>query len=491
MTGKNNIIYILVDQQRFDMLGAYGNTIVKTPNIDKLRDDGILFSNAFTPTALCGPARTSLFTGCIPTKHGVTRNAEKGIPVREKADPDPDLPVITDYLEGYEKIYLGKWHIAETKLPEDYGFTGHNFAHYGFPGSGFYKNLVFDQGPGERNEYRDWIKNKGFAVPEVSEAFFGNNPNLQVQELRARLDCPVEATIPSYLADEAIEYTRRSSEVQKPFLMLLNFWGPHTPCMVPEPYYSMYEPSSIPEDPAFDESFRGKPIHQKHISQMWGVHDLPWAEWQKIIARYYGYISLIDSQIGRFIDYLKEQELYDNSMIVFTADHGDAMGSNRLIEKGSFMYDTSYKIPMIIKPAGKRKIDKTCDEFVYLHDLFPTAIESAGETPPELDQAKSLLPLINGREGYPGRKYVYGQFTAHFSEFNQRMIRTEKYKFIFNSPTFGELYDLEKDPHEMENCISKPEYTGIRKELISELLGEMKRLDDPLYGWFSRIRDVY
>ena len=108
---KPNIIYIVVDQQRCDMLGAYGNSIVRTPNIDKLREDGILFTNAFTPTAICGPARTSLFTGCVPTTHGVTKNAEDKVSNRANADPLPEIPVLTDYLDGYEKIYLGKWHI--------------------------------------------------------------------------------------------------------------------------------------------------------------------------------------------------------------------------------------------------------------------------------------------------------------------------------------------------------------------------------------------
>lgn len=491
MPGKTNIIYIMVDQQRFDMLGAYGNAIVKTPNIDSLRRDGILFSNAFTPTAICGPARTSVFTGRVPTSHGVIRNAEENVFGRAKADPLPELPVITDFLDGYEKIYLGKWHIAETRLPEDYGFAGHNFAHYGFPGSGYYKNLVFNQGPGKKNEYRDWMERKGFAVPEVSEQFFGNNPNLQIQELRAKLNCTEEATIPSYLADEAIAYTADAASSGKPFFLWLNFWGPHTPCMVPEPYYSMYNPKDIPVDSAFNESFENKPVHQKHVSQMWGVHELPWEEWQKIIARYYGYITLIDKNIGRFINFLKEQKLYDNSLIVFTADHGDAMGSNRLIEKGEFMYDTSYKIPMIIKPAGKIKRNRTCNEFVYLHDLFPTAIEAAGETPPDLDQAQSLLSLINGKRESTGRDYVYGQFTAHFTDFHQRMIRTDEFKFIFNGPTSGELYDLRKDPHEMINHISNPKYSAVKKELIDLLLTEMKRLNDPLLEWFERIKDVY
>ncbi len=491
MSVKPNIIYIMVDQQRFDMLGAYGNTIVKTPNIDKLREDGILFTNAYTPTALCGPARTSLFTGRVPTSHGVTRNAEDNKVNRAKADPVPGIPVLSDFLEGYEKIYRGKWHIAETRLPRDYGFKGHNFAHYGFPGSRFYKNLVFDQGPGEENEYRDWVLKKGFDIPEVTEQFFGNNPNLRVQELRAKLDCSPEATIPAFLAEEAVKYTAGAAQKGGPFFMWLNFWGPHTPCMVPEPYYSMYNPSDIPVDPAFEEDFQGKPVHHKHVSEMWGVNELPWEEWQEIIARYYGYITLIDDSIGRYIDYLKEAGLYDNSLIVFTADHGDAMGSNRLIEKGEFMYDTSYKIPMIIKQPGGRRAESISDEFVYLHDLFPTAIDAAGEEVPTLYQAESLLPLIEERTDSTGRGYVYAQFTAHFTDFNQRMIRTKTHKFVFNGPTTGELYDLVKDPFELNNQIDNPKYSGIKKDLINLLIGEMEKLNDPVLGWFRRIKDVY
>ena len=491
MRVKPNIIYIMVDQQRFDMLGAYGNTIVKTPNIDKLREEGILFTNAFTPTALCGPARTSLFTGRVPSSHGVTRNAEDNKVNRAKADPVPGIPVLSDFMKGYEKIYLGKWHIAETKLPRDYGFRGHNFAHYGFPGSRFYKNLVFDQGPGEENEYRDWVLKKGFDIPEVTEQFFGNNPNLRVQELRAKLNCPPEATIPAFLAEEAVKYTAAAAQKGNPFFMWLNFWGPHTPCMVPEPYYSMYKPTDIPVDPAFEEDFRGKPVHHKHVSQMWGVNELPWEEWQKIIARYYGYITLIDDSIGQYLDYLKETGLYDNSLIVFTADHGDAMGSNRLIEKGEFMYDTSYKIPMIIKQPGRRRAKGICSEFVYLHDLFPTAIDAAGENIPPLNQAKSLMPLLDGLADSTEREYVYAQFTAHFTDFSQRMIRTKNHKFVFNGPTIGELYDLTKDPLELYNQIDNPKYSGIKKKLINMLIGEMEKINDPVLGWFRRIKDVY
>ena len=151
------------------------------------------------------------------------------------------------------------------------------------------------------------------------------------------------------------------------------------------------------------------------------------------------------------------------------------MGSNRLIEKGEFMYDTSYRIPMIIKQPGGRRREETCDEFVYLHDLFPTAIETSGEAPPAMSQSRSLWPLISGEENTTERDFVYSQFTAHFVELGQRMIRTRSHKFIFNSSTVGELYDLEKDPGELTNLIDNPGYLEVKKHLIGILYDEMKK----------------
>ncbi len=487
---RHNFIYILTDQHRWDMLGCSGDTMVKTPHIDSLCETGIRFTQAYTPTSICGPARTSLFTGEIPTVHGVVQNAETGHMRFQKADPQPDIPTLGDFLEGYEKIYLGKWHIAETKLPSDYGFKGHDFKGYGFPGSGLYENLVFNQSPGEKNQYRDWLEKKGYPVPSVSEGFMGCNPNLQKQELRGRLSGLPDHSIPAFLCDEAKTYLG-ARDKSKPFFLWMNFWGPHTPCIVPEPYYSMYDPDKIEEDSAFRESFMNKPAHQEHVSWMWGVHDLSWREWSLIIARYFGYITLIDDYIGSLLNYLKEEGLYEDTTIVFTADHGDAMGAHKLIEKGEFMYDETYRIPMIVHSPLVQSPGGLCDDFVYLHDLFPTALDLAGEQLPSLSQARSLLPLLRGEDSRPERDFVYGQFTGHFTDYSQRMFRTRDYKLVFNAPESGELYDLKKDPREMNNLINHPDYKEVKQGLIIRLLKEMDRLNDPMAEWVRRIGMYY
>lgn len=487
----NNILYILVDQQRIDMLGAYGHPMVKTPNIDLLAAEGIRFTQAYTPTAICGPARTSLFTGHLPHVHGVEQNAATGRNRFTRADPVSSISTLGDHLKDYDKIYLGKWHIAESRLPKDYGFRGHNFPGYGYPASGVYGNLVFDEGPGKNNRYRYWLDERGRPYPDVTEAFFGNNPNLRSQEIMGRLSGSPEDSIPAFLASEAIDALEARKQEERPFFLWMNFWGPHTPCILPEPYYSMYDPGDIPEDASFRETFHNKPTHQKHISHMWGVHDLDWPGWAEILARYYGYITLIDHQIGRILDYLNTTGQTESTTVVYTADHGDAMGAHRLIEKGEFMYDETYHIPLIIRSPENPRRGRICDAFTYLHDLFPTAMDLAGEDIPHRPEARTLGPIIRDRETDTFRDAVFGRFTGHFTDMNQRMIRTRKHKLIFNGPTFGELYDLEKDPGEMENLITQPDYLSVKRQLITQLIAECRKQGDPAVEWINRIKDIY
>ena len=163
-----NIIYILLDQVRKDMLGAYGHQIVKTPNIDRLAKDGVRFNNAFTPASVCGPARTSLFTGLMPSTHGLIRNGEKG-----GTGDVSEVATNIGQLEGYNTYVVGKWHVGTKSVPEDYGIKGHNFDGYGYPGSGVYKNLVFNQPPTHSNRYKEWLDEKGYEIPEYGRTAKG------------------------------------------------------------------------------------------------------------------------------------------------------------------------------------------------------------------------------------------------------------------------------------------------------------------------------
>ncbi|MFZ7332201.1 sulfatase-like hydrolase/transferase [Avibacterium avium] len=476
-----NVIYILLDQVRKDMLGTYGHKIVKTPNLDRLAREGVRFDNAFTPASVCGPARTSLFTGQMPSTHGIIRNGEKG----GTGEIPAEQPHIGK-LNGYNCYVAGKWHVGTRSVPRDYGIKGHNFDGYGYPGSHVYKNLVFDQAPTQPNRYPEWLAEKGFPTPEVSLAYFGDNPHLRVQELCGLLSGTKEQTIPYFIVDEAKSFILESLAEHKPFFTWINFWGPHTPCIVPEPYYSMYDPKDVVLDESFFKPLEGKPGHYRTISKMWGMWEASEERWKEVITKFWGYITLIDDAIGELFDFLEKHNLYQDCFIVATADHGDAMGAHRMIEKGEFMFETTYNIPLIIKDPESLRINEVDDNLVYLHDLTSTVFDVARQAVPESFQGESLLPILRENKSND-RKGVLAQLAGHFVYFEQRMWRRKDYKLVFNASDVGELYDIRNDPEELHNLFYDPEYQQVKKEMLEEMRAEMLKYKDPLENWVYRI----
>ena len=220
---------------------------------------------------------------------------------------------------------------------------------------------------------------------------------------------------------------------------------------------------------------------------MWGLGDAGWPGFAQIIARYYGHCTMIDDMVGMIVNKLKELGLFEDTIIVYTADHGDCLGAHKLIEKGAFMYDEITRIPMIVSGAGH----KYCDSMVYLHELMPTALEIAGVTPEKPVDGESLLPLMEGSSSGNGRTHVFGEFHSHFYVCRQRFVREADYQFTFNGSERGELYDLKKDPYQLHNVCDDPAYADVKKRLMDEMDEDMHRLNDPARVWFDRIREFY
>ncbi len=486
MKSRPNIIVLMSDQQRLDTIGAYGlNSVCKTPNIDNLASRGIRYNNAFTPTAICSPARASFYTGLYPHKHGVTAN---GLCL------NPDVRGINHYLQkvNYNCGYAGKWHVDEETGPTGYDFIGQDFLGYAFPGSGLLPGLQFGAKPKGQNPYANYLKENNFnPPPTVTERFVGTNPNNQAQEMFALHNGPVESSIEYFVAEESIRVIEEVSTNDEPFFLWANFWGPHSPSLVPEPYFSMYDPSDIDEHPSYCETFENKPYRQQLIERLWGLQDYGWKGFQEIAARYFGHCTLIDDMVGRIVSHLEKINQLDNTIIIYTADHGDCLGAHRLIEKGEFMYDEIYRIPMVVAHPECTNPGTSSDEFIYLHDIMPTAIDIAGVDMPEDLDGVSFLPSMEGKPYRNGREEVYCVFDSHFTVANQRMIRTKTHQFTFNSGDPGELYDLQSDPYQLNNVYGNPNYESVRKDLMTRMNQYMMELNDPLYRWYGRIQGAY
>jgi arylsulfatase A-like enzyme len=487
---RPNILLILTDQQRYDTLGCYGAPTCQTPHIDRLARRGVRFERAYTNCVPCSPARAALFTGLYPHKSHVRVNDDV---------LNPEAPNLASELRaaGYALGYAGKWHVDRDRVPGDYGFAGLDFPGYGYPiYHGQVEGLRFGSSAerGTRH-YERYLQTHGYPVPRVLEAHYGDNPGVQGQEMYALHSGGIESSFEAMVCEETIRLLRdmhRRRECEgRPFFVWANFWGPHTPCLLPEPYYSLYDPRAIPEEPSFGETWSHKPYVQQLVERFWGLSRGGWARWREIVARYWGYVTMLDDLVGRIVAALDELGAMDDTLVVFGTDHGDTMGAHRLIEKGPFTYEQCYRLPLVAAYPGCRAPGSVCDEFVYLQDLFPTFLELAGRPDPGVPDTSSLLPLLRGEGGTTGREDVYAQFYAQLFPFEQRMLRTRSHKLVYNRSDVGELYDLEHDPWEMHNLIDRPEARGVQEALLERMRTHMVRLEDPVLSAFDRIRHVY
>lgn len=481
-----NILLIVTDQQRWDTVSAYGlNSICRTPHIDALAQRGVRFDNAFTPTSLCSPARASLYTGLYPHKHGVIDN---GLCLKE------GIRGLNHYLgeAGYRCGYAGKWHVDEELGPSDLGFVGEDFMGYAFPPAKLLPGLQSRFPPPKRgNPYKTYLEERGFGLPNVTKRYEGTNPGQRGREFFALHDGPVASCVEYFVAEETIRVIDELNREDAPFFVWANFWGPHSPCLVPEPYFSMYDPADIPEHPSYCETFENKPYRQRLIERMWGLGDYGWRGFQEITARYYGHCTLIDDMVGRIISHLEQLDIADNTVIIFTSDHGDCMGAHKLIEKGSFMYDETYRIPLVGAHPNCQRPGSVNDDFVYLHDLTNSVIELAGLDVPQHLDGQSILPAMLGDHTPNGREEVYCVFYRLFTEARQRMVRTRTHQFTFNSGDPGELYDLVADPYQLNNVYGRAEYEEVRLDLMARMDRYMQDLEDPLHWWYKKVRPVY
>ncbi len=444
---KPNILVIQCDQFRYDCLGI-NNSQVKTPNLDKLAADGMVFTNAFTPIPTCCPTRQTFLSGLWPEQHKGLWNYDITLPVATFASP-----TFTEVMHraGYNQSYIGKWHVHPTKTPLDFGFD-----HY-----------VNEQ------QYNQWRKTEQLpAIVPINKNFVwlgGTDP------------APLNTTHTHWLAQQAINQVQQYATAQKPWHMRLDFVEPHLPCNPVQQFINRYPLNSMKPWGNFPDSFKQKPYIQKQQLYNWGIQSFTWSDWAVYKQHYLAMISQTDDAIGRVLNELDRLGLSKNTVIIFTADHGDAGGSHGMMDKHYVMYEEEVHVPLIVQWKGVVKPGSRCDKFVINSlDLSATIPQIAGVDFGQ-SQGASLVPLLQGRQPTTWRQYAFSNYNGQqFGLYVQRMIRSGRWKYIWNLTDVDELYDLQNDPFEMNNVISLPANQQVVATLRTDLYADLKARNDPM-----------
>lgn len=454
MTTPPNILFIQADQHRYDCIAGHGHPLIRTPHLDRLIREGITFSHAFCASPVCRPARASLMTGVWPTRHGVICNEN----LEPTAVLRPGLRTWSEVLSeaGYYLGYVGKWQVDQERDPTHFGF--HDYV--------------------PNSAYRGWRQAQGLPPVPRTNGYWGEvDPAITPEQSRL-----------GWGASELIRLLEKAGRHGRPFFLRWDTDEPHLPNVVPEPYASMYRPADIPPWPSFGDPLHGKPYIQRQQLRSWGIEGWSWEHWAPIVARYLGEISLLDAQIGRILDALDALGLAEDTLVVYTTDHGDLCGAHGMADKHYVMYDDVARVPLIMRwPAGLPG-GRVCDAFVSAGiDLAATFCDAAAAARPTTFVGQSLLPLARGETTADRPDIFCMYFGNQFGLYSQRMVRDRRWKYVWNLTAEDEIYDLATDPGEVINRATDPAAAAELARLRQRMLAWLEETHDPiLNGWTRR-----
>lgn len=451
-----NIVLIMTDQQRWDTLGCYGNDVIETVNLDALASEGTVFEHAYTPSPSCVPARASLLTGMDPWHTGILGMGAGQGPM--ETGFSHTLPgVLAD--AGYHTQGIGKMHFYPQRTL-----------------NGFHNTLLDESGRVEdRNfvsDYRAWFeRNKTGAYDFIDHGIHWNS------WMARPYHAPEHMHPTNWTVNESIAFIKRR-DPRKPFFLKTSFARPHSPYDAPPFYFDLYENKTLPEPFVGSwASMHDKPQDAASPVAWRGVRKPE--EIKRARAGYYGLIHHIDHQIGRLIQCLQSEGLYENTMFVFLSDHGDMLGDHNLWRK-TYGYEGSARIPLMIKlPRGYGGTKTRVPEPVTLQDVMPTILDVAGLSIPGQVDGRSLRGLMEGTSESEWREFVHGEHCACYSAEQEMHYLTDgKIKYIwFPRLNSEQLFDLETDPGECFDLAQQPEARQLLLQWRQRLIDILAKRD--------------
>jgi len=447
---QKNFLFITADQWRAECLSILGHPTVKTPNLDALAADGVLFQNHFAQCIPCGPSRASIFTGMYLQNH---RSLENGTPLDAR-----HTNIALEFRKlGYDPTLVG--YTDTTPDPRLYPPHDPRLKTYEGILPGF--NCLAMSSENFPESWAQWLEERGYKVPE--------NPR--------------EESETAFVTDKAEKFLRNPGT--RPWFLHISYLKPHRPYLAPEPYNRLYHPDNVPDFKRASSLEEEKNQHpflafqlEKNLNSGYysaSIYPRDDKSMRQLRATYYGLITEVDENIGRIINLLKETGQYENTVIVFTSDHGVQLGDHYLLGQGPY-FDQTFHVPLIIRaPGGKRKKQRgsVIEAFTESIDIFPTIMDMFGADIPIQCDGRSLVPFLIGETPEKFRTEVHWEYDFRYSgylspgkrtpidfdECSLNVIRDEHYKYVYFAAMPDLLFDLKKDPEELHNLAKDPAYT--------------------------------
>jgi arylsulfatase A-like enzyme len=467
-----NLLFLYTDEQRYDTLACYGNERIEMPNLNRLAESSTVFDEAYVTQPVCTPSRSSLLTGQWPHTNGCTRN---NIPLRPETPCVPEMLTRGDYVTGH----YGKWHLGDEIFPQ------HGFDHWRGIEDQYRPHYSPSRDRTALSDYQQFLIHENGLVPEGMDHFHRG----------AVAELPERFSKPAYLAREAQKFLRANAE--NPFCLFVNFLEPHMPFTGPRD--GQYDPAEIPlpdnfdAPPGPDAHLRSRISHRQWTRQFRGADD-----YRALISRYWGLCSQVDTYAGQILDTLEELGLADNTIVVYTSDHGDMMGSHQLVAK-TVMYQEAVRVPLLVRLPGQ-SLPRRVRGPVSQIDLVPTLLELMGQDLPHHLQGTSLANQVRGESSRLDRDVFIEwspdtdteaevpdhsadlcsqqEYIAGKNDPVRTIITPDGWRYSHSPRGDHELYNLREDPGERRNLAGRGDTRDLTRDLTARIAAWRQRTGD-------------
>ncbi|MEZ4709524.1 MAG: sulfatase-like hydrolase/transferase [Caldilineaceae bacterium] len=493
MPKQPNILLLVNDHQAYYRHGWDGGVRPQTPHFDRIAQEGVRFERAYCATPLCGPARRTLLTGLYPHNHHNFYNYSE-------APYNHEIYLSRLAQAGYRNYYFGKWH-AGPGTAHDFGCRGWSDTDYGNPYISTRYAEYLEEYELERAEHHvEFCFTNGFFARQFPQLKAGTRYQSNYawcgEHAVGLTTTPKETHEAFFLADlagKALDECAAAPDDQ-PFHLRVDFWGPHQPHFPTQEFADLYDPAQITEYGSFRDTLENKPAVFHHDLNQPLVDEqnrfqipspLTWPQWQQIVARAYAHATLVDAAAGRILERLDALGLAENTVVIWTADHGDALASHGgRFDKGSYLTEEVVRVPLAMRYPGVAAPGQINKRLICSTDIAPTLLDLAGAAFANQVDGRSFLPLVNGEQARadfaPWRTDLMVETFGHgFGIFHMgRALITEQYKYVDNDAQLHELYDLHADPYQLQNLIHHPETESTLVEMRARLRQWQKLTDD-------------